>query len=126
MDWKPRAVIYKEPQKDSILASFRWLGTGFDLLKGTNTLFIQFGRRPVKFFYYAPRTMKMPLFIISAGWEVKFKTPTIRLGTTRRPLDLVKAWRRECKEDSERRSRMTMKTNKISYGTGCPTLGKGG
>ena len=119
----PRLLLYKE--QSGKLISLRWLGTGFDYLSKEGSVFVQIGNKPTKFFYYAPKEVPLPLFLVSVGWSIKGRLWGARVGYTRRPLDLVKAWRNQCKRDLEHSENMTTKTGLTNYGTGSATRVKG-
>lgn len=119
----PRFFIYGG--SGGRLISVRWLKTGLDYLSKEGTIFIQYGRKPVKFIYYAPASVKLPLFFVSVGWNTTFRFKGLRLGNTRKPLDLIKAWRIQCKKDLDQSRAGITTTDRIRSGTGSVAPAKG-
>jgi hypothetical protein len=78
------------------VSSFRWLGTGWDSFISKNLVFVQFGRRPVKFICLLSKTAKAPLFILAAKWQVLFNSKRLKVGTTGSPINASRLWRTKC------------------------------
>lgn len=115
----PKVLLFKDQVQARTMISFRWLGTGFDVAKSKGVLFIQFGKKPVKFIYVSKS--KPPVTMLSYGWRTIIRTPFFRMGTTLRPLDLVKPWRKQCthkKKASAHKKHGTMTVDLISSSSG--------
>jgi len=75
-------------------SSFRWRFGGWDSVQYRNGIwFTQYGKKPVKFACYIPKTTNIPNFLKNSRWEIVNKRGGLIAGYTKKPLNFSKLWR---------------------------------
>ena len=80
------------------LSSLRWMGVGWDSMWSEKSIFVQFGKQPVKFIFIDRAKAGPPLFLLANGWKTLFSKTLFskwgfRAGITAQPLKMHRFWR---------------------------------
>lgn len=90
--------IFKSPTATNICFRTKYLK--FDMSYGTTHHFLQFGKDPVKFVCITKN--KHPIFLRSIGWKIKKTFKSIVIGTTTRPINYPKLFKKSDKNFLEK------------------------
>ena len=64
------------------------------MLPSGGGFFVQFGRRPVKFIFWAKKGETVPVFFWDGHWKICLKVRRLWIGYTTRPKEIGRIWKR--------------------------------
>lgn len=91
---KPK--LYTREKGEKHIISFRWYCIKIDIIKQSDFLLIQYGKKEVKFICRVKEGARPPMFLFSRSWTTTRTVGSYRFGHTRKPVDVAQFWRKQC------------------------------